>query len=459
MTETAAGFAQEKWWAAHRADPNTAIGNVPRAWELTGPLRSDLLADSLSVLAQRHEALRSCLAQRGDRLVQVIEPALTVDLPVVDLRMVEPSERLALAQSLVVDEISAPFDLTRAPLLRGRLLRLDEARHVLVVTVSHSIADRWSFGVLLSELFVVYGALSRGEPPQLEPVRQYREFTDWQNGWRENEELRRKFDQWVRYLSDVDPTLRLPVRKERSTVALDRVTMCPLILRPERWRRIAEVGRQERVPPYAVLMAALCVCLGPYASGGDLLFGMVHGTRRRPWTMGVVGLLVNDVWVRIHVGDNPTVRQLIERSWAEIRFAVRNGDFPSEEVARSLGMGDGPGQRPYWEAWMNLVSHETEVAPTLPREGLTVGDFPADLNAPFRDVVEQGWDKVLLRIRLGTARDEGAYGSIAFNAEILEGAVVEDLARRLCAVVDGLPGTLSSRMASLVTEPGPGAGA
>src|SRR5215472_14952748 len=72
VVETVAGYPQESWWRLYRANPATALGNVPQVLSLRGPVRSDLLNESLNVLISRHEVLRSCLSQRGDRLWQLI---------------------------------------------------------------------------------------------------------------------------------------------------------------------------------------------------------------------------------------------------------------------------------------------------------------------------------------------------------------------------------------------------
>ena len=42
-----------------------------------------------------------------------------------------------------------PFDLKRGPLIRGRLMRLQEQEHVLLVTQHHIVSDGWSMGILV----------------------------------------------------------------------------------------------------------------------------------------------------------------------------------------------------------------------------------------------------------------------------------------------------------------------
>ncbi len=57
---------------------------------------------------------------------------------------------------------SAPFDLSSGPLLRAKLLRLDEEEHVLLLTMHHIVSDGWSMGVLVRELAALYEAFAEG---------------------------------------------------------------------------------------------------------------------------------------------------------------------------------------------------------------------------------------------------------------------------------------------------------
>ncbi|MGO4781285.1 condensation domain-containing protein, partial [Lysobacter sp. 2RAB21] len=55
-------------------------------------------------------------------------------------------------------ETKTPFDLAAGPLARGRLLRMGEDEHVLLLTMHHIVSDGWSMGVLINELGELYRA-------------------------------------------------------------------------------------------------------------------------------------------------------------------------------------------------------------------------------------------------------------------------------------------------------------
>jgi NRPS condensation-like uncharacterized protein len=99
--------------------------------------------------------------------VQVIAPALTVPLPVIDLRRLSAPEREAEAQRLITREVHHPFDLARGPLMRTTVLRLGDTEHVLLVTMHHIVSDGWSLDVFFREFATLYNTFAVGHPSPL----------------------------------------------------------------------------------------------------------------------------------------------------------------------------------------------------------------------------------------------------------------------------------------------------
>ena len=52
-----------------------------------------------------------------------------------------------------------PSTCPAGPLLRATLLQLDDADHVLLLTMHHIVSDGWSMGVFVQELTILYDAL------------------------------------------------------------------------------------------------------------------------------------------------------------------------------------------------------------------------------------------------------------------------------------------------------------
>src|SRR5262249_26188459 len=119
----------------------------------------------------------------------------------------------------LAQEASAPFDLEHGPLIRGRLLRVSDQEHVLLVTMHHIVSDGWSMGILTKELSALYRAYKLGQSDPLPPLPvQYADYAAWQRQWLSGEVLAQQSAYWQRKLSDVPVVLELPTDRRRPAL-------------------------------------------------------------------------------------------------------------------------------------------------------------------------------------------------------------------------------------------------
>ena len=96
--------------------------SYPLNLKLTGELDREALGRALDHIVSRHESLRTTFEVVGGEPFQRIAPAGTrFALAYHDLRGV--TDREVECERLAEKEASAPFDLARGPLIRGRLVR------------------------------------------------------------------------------------------------------------------------------------------------------------------------------------------------------------------------------------------------------------------------------------------------------------------------------------------------
>ena len=95
---------------------------------------------------------------------QVIAQYPDLSIATDDLTGFTPEHREAEVQRRAREDAKRPFDLTRGPLARVSLLRLDDAEHAVLLTMHHLITDGWSLGVAANELVMLYESDRRSCP-------------------------------------------------------------------------------------------------------------------------------------------------------------------------------------------------------------------------------------------------------------------------------------------------------
>ncbi|WP_197348302.1 non-ribosomal peptide synthetase, partial [Ralstonia pseudosolanacearum] len=146
-------FAQQRLWFLAQMEGGSEAYHIPVGLRLKGELDEEALRRALDRIVARHEALRTRFEVQEGQAVQLIVPAdVGLTLEWVDLSTEEASEHQLGLQAEAEAEARAAFDLEQGPLIRGRLVKLGEQEHVLLITMHHIVSDGWSQGVLAREL-------------------------------------------------------------------------------------------------------------------------------------------------------------------------------------------------------------------------------------------------------------------------------------------------------------------
>uniref|UniRef100_UPI000A58F295 condensation domain-containing protein n=1 Tax=Azotobacter vinelandii TaxID=354 RepID=UPI000A58F295 len=160
-------YAQQRQWFLWQLEPGSAAYHIPAALRLKGALDIEALRLSFEALIRRHESLRTTFRQDGERTLQVIHPNGSLwfeQEPLPADAATGLDERIRVQ---VEAEVQRLFDLEHGPLLRVKLLRLDEDDHVLVLTLHHIVSDGWSTPLMVDELVRLYEGYSQGREIQL----------------------------------------------------------------------------------------------------------------------------------------------------------------------------------------------------------------------------------------------------------------------------------------------------
>ncbi len=212
-------FAQERLWFLEQFEPDSSTYHIYPAYRVRGRLNVVTLEQSLNEIIRRHEALRTTFVADDGPARQIIWPAQTVKLPIVDLSEIDPSEQESHVQRLALNEALRPFDLASGPLLRARVLALSPQEHVLLLTFHHIISDGWSMGIFFRELATLYQAYSIQVPSPLpELAIQYADFSVWQRSWLTGERLQKQLAYWARQLAESPPLLELTTDRPRPAL-------------------------------------------------------------------------------------------------------------------------------------------------------------------------------------------------------------------------------------------------
>ncbi|WP_208513710.1 condensation domain-containing protein, partial [Variovorax paradoxus] len=350
-------YAQRRQWFLWKLDAASTAYHICGGLRLRGALDIDALDAAFQALVARHASLRTVFAPTDDGLAeQVVMPASVLDIPRVDLSAIEGAERReALAAEEAGRVNGQPFDLTRGPLLRVSVIRLDANEHVLVVVMHHIVSDGWSMQILVDEFMALYAAGVQGRESALPvlPVG-YADYATWQRHWMEAGERDRQLDYWREQLGTEHPVLQLPTDHPRKAEGSYRAAHHGLVVPAALALRLQQRAQAQGASLFMALLAGFQALLHRHAAQDDIRVGVPVANRHRVETEGVVGFFVNTQVLRNRIDARMPLRQVLEQAVQAALGAQAHQDLPFEQLVEALQPERSMSHGPLFQVMLNF---------------------------------------------------------------------------------------------------------
>ena len=432
-------FAQQRLWFIAQLDSAASEAyHIPAALRLTGKLDRAALRAALDRLVARQEGLRTRFVLVEGVPHQVIAPD-SVGFALIEANLAHLAEDLR-EQAVKVEcaeEARAPFDLAAGPMIRGRLLRLAEDEHVLLVTQHHLISDGWSIGVLVREVAALYGAFSQGEADSLPALEiQYADYAAWQRDWLKGEELQRQLGFWREHLTGAPALITLPVDRARPAMPSYSGAQVPIRISKELSARVRSLAQRHGVTDFMTLLAAWSVLMARLSDQNEVVIGTPVANRQRREVEGLIGFFVNTLALRVRLEGNPSVRELLAQVKGTALAAFGHQELPFDQVVEAVQPARSLSYSPLFQSVFIFDKVAVERTMTLPGVALTPLDVPR-ASAHF---------DVSLALNDG---EEGYSGEIEYASDLFERATVERFAGHFVTLIEGMVASDDAHVAAL----------
>src|SRR5215475_979066 len=427
-------FAQQRLWFLEQLQPGGTSYLIPWFLRATGQLNVEALARSLNQIIERHEILRTTFSSKDGVPVQVVHPALTVDVPVRDISACANPAREA--ERLAREEAQQPLDLGRGPLVRAQLLRLSEEDHVLLLTVHHIIFDGGSRRTLVRELRAFYEANSTGKPAQLPPPKlQYADYAVWQRKHCQGATLERHLAYWRKQLAGSPASLELPTDHPRPAVQSFHGAKLPIAISQDLAGRLSLFSRSQGATLFMTLLAAFQVLVSRWSQQDDIVVGTPIANRNRAELEDMMGFFANTLALRTRFREGASFRDVLAQVKETTLGAYDHQDLPFEKLVEEIQPERNLSHNPLFQV---LFSLQNVVRPDFELPGLTLRFMDLEQIAAKFDI------SVFLSESL-----EGVGGRLEYNTDLFDGETIERMVLHYCQLLETVLASPKKRVSEL----------
>ena len=358
-------FPQQRLWTLEQMRSGTPLYNVPLSLWTRGPLNRPALEKTFAELLRRHEILRTRFEEIDGQPVQVISENVDLSVSFNDLAGLPAPDRTRHIEVLADEEARTPFSLSRAPLLRLKVVRLGNHEHLLLITLHHIISDGWSLGVMVREVSMLYSAFAKGLiSPLPELPLQYADYAHWQRQQMQAGELAKQLEYWQEQLQSIPDLVTFPSDRARPAIAGLEGGRSRLSFSPEVTEQLKALSRRKGVTLFMTLLATFEVLMAVYSGEEDIIVGTPVANRTREEIELLIGFFVNTLVLRTDLSSNPTFEQLLERVRVTCVGAYSHQDLPFERLVEELRPARDLGRHPLFQvmfAFHNVPQQKLEL--------------------------------------------------------------------------------------------------
>lgn len=429
-------YPQQDEWIRAPWDSDNVCSNYPFALQLQGPLDYEALRQGLEEIVRRHQVFRSVFGIEGTQMVHKVLPPSAFSITEINLEAAKEDERRRQATQLAVEDAQTPFDLTREPLFRTTLFRLEVEEHILLLTTHHFVCDDWSMDILLTELAQLYSAFSRKEPPSLPDVQyEYSDFVRDHAREMQGEERSSRLRFWKQQIAGGNfhhlatdyprPNTKVFNGKRKEVVF-------PALLD----EALKALSQSNSSSPFIVLVAGFMCLLGRYSGSEDVGVGICVANRNSVEAEQLIGPFSNRLVLRTEIPAEFTAQEMLERVQDAAWEAFSCQEIPFGEVMENSVPAGSPTRNSLLQT---MIVYENSPKHPWEFHGLKVRRFPFDSGMACYD------------LHIWLRNQGGLEMAIQYNADVLAPETIQQIVDDYQAILEAMVENPEDRVKNLLT--------
>ena len=415
-------FAQQRIWFLEQLEPGLATYNIPGGVEITGNLNIEKLHYAINKIIERHESLRSIFPSEEGKAKQLILDNLKLDIDFVDLMDLDESIKRRVANDIILNNAKQPFNLEKGPLIRWKLLKIENEKFISLTCMHHIISDGWSVELFVKELVEIYTGTINNKKLNLPELQiEYVDYSAWQKEWMKSELYTQQLSFWKNELKNAPTLLELPTDFPRSPVQSQNGNRISFELDKELFSKLQNLSSKENTTMFALLLTVFNVLLNKYSNNNDILIGTPAAGRIRKELEDIIGLFVNTLVIRTEISNTDTFNSLLKQVRKKVVNAISNQEIPFEKLIDELEVERTLSHSPLFQV---MFVYNQSPLKNINAEGISIK--PVELN------LESAKFDITLAL---TENKESIGGVFEYNTSLFKRTTIERMIKHFNKII------------------------
>jgi amino acid adenylation domain-containing protein len=355
--------AQKRLWILAQLEEDQTTYNVPVVYHFEEEINKKAIEKAFGILISRHESLRTTFVKIDGEPRQRVNSSVSFNFKINydDLRAKENKQ--ILAAEIASKEAMACFDLASGPLLRLKLVQLDEKHNLFLLTMHHIISDFVSMQILMKELISLYHSCKSGSGTKLLPLKiQYKDYAAWQNNLLKDGHVNKHKDFWLKQLQGEIPVLKFLTDYPRPAKLTNNGKFLNFSFDRPLTEKIMKINSELGSTTFITLLTVTYILLYKYNNQKDLIIGTPVAGRDHTNLENQIGFFVNMLPLRCILTGKETFRDLLKNVKNNTLNALTHQLYPFDLIVSDSNLKRDRSRNPLFDIVVttDILDPETE---------------------------------------------------------------------------------------------------
>ena len=363
-------YTQGAIWMLYKFAPNSPAYNTTFACILDDAINEEAITKAFRALLIRHPMLRTTFYDSDAGPRQQMWDRIDPPLAIVDGSDWDQAQ----LQTYLEQEADAPFELSKEPCLRVKVIRNSVQGTVLIATIHHVGADLWALLVVAEDIRDFYKQALSGEALAVKPVPgTYRQHVEWQQQFMDSPAGKAQRRYWQQHLQGAPTQVSLPLDFPRPPVLLLQAKVHQHTLNAELHGQIKALCKANSITPFVFLQGLFQLLTYEFTQEQDFLIGTPTMGRSRRGMEKVVGDFANPVVLRASVNPDQSLVSFFQQSRNELLSAMEFQECPFPVVVQDCSPPRDSSRTPLFQLMFVWHQGNTDL---FPKDGFIKSVMP-----------------------------------------------------------------------------------
>lgn len=346
--------------------PDSTVYNLPIILKINGNINVEKIKQAYIALINRHSALRTQFVLHDSKIMQEINNDFEISF---EYKNIEEADIEQIKKQFIHS-----FDLSKAPLIRMQLVKVNENEYILMMDIHHIICDGFSSIIIVKD-FLNYYETGKFESD----AKQYIEYSEMKKRLDWDKEF------WINELGEDIPALNLPYDWKRENIKTFSGGSLDLEYPIEFKNSVEKLAMECKCSNFMVILAAVYLTLSKFSNQDDIIVGVPNIGNRTTDYKNTVGMFVNTLPVRVKIDEKQDIESLLSNIKEKCMQVLQHSNLNYEDLLSCISYSRDLSRNPLYDimiVYQNIENTEFEVSDSgvgkvdIEREEYTVHSIP-----------------------------------------------------------------------------------